>query len=540
MIENIIHDYVNENRGIEELCSKYRLGKVKIKHILIENNVELKKRGGQKKIIETPLKHDLNGKSLSCKICKKTFNDIENRSGSITSHIRECYPEIEIPSKLKRSNYKKINGEFWHFKYFDIIDSKIREVLVCPECNWETTDINNTTGSLTKHIVNHGFSINEFIERHENYRKYFNPFNKREDIIKQQTDERNFVTCKLCEKKLKIISNTHLKNEHGIDRQEYCKMYPNENIISFELYERFKKTLLNCSSSFKFRSNQQIEIENFLSENGIEFSSCNKKILNGIELDIFIPKYNIAIEYNGLFWHSEKQGKNKFYHIDKTKKCLEKNIRLIHIFEDDWLNKREIIKNRLSNLLKINQEQIYARKCLIRTINTQEKSIFLDKNHIQGNDKSSIHIGLEYNGKIVSVMTFGKERVVMGNKNQKEGVFELFRFSSLNVVGGFSKLLKYFIKNYNPQKIITYADRNWSPGNEFCFYGKMGFSFVKETPPNYYYMFKYKKREHRFNYRKDRLIKEGYDPNKTEREIMFERGFDMIWDTGNLKYEMLL
>jgi hypothetical protein len=155
---------------------------------------------------------------------------------------------------------------------------------------------------------------------------------------------------------------------------------------------------------------------------------------------------------------------------------------------------------------------------------TTIRSNFLNNNHLQGNDKSSIYVGLEYQNEIVCVMTFGKFRNILGNKNIKQDDYELYRFSSLNVVGGFTKLLNHFIKTYQPNKIITYADRNWSPSTEYCFYGNVGFNYVKSTNPNYFYMKNYKKREHRYNFRKDKLIKLGYDSNKTEKEIILLQG----------------
>ena len=123
----------------------------------------------------------------------------------------------------------------------------------------------------------------------------------------------------------------------------------------------------------------------------------------------------------------------------------------------------------------------------------------------------------------------------MGNKN-KENVYELYRYTS-NVAGGFSKMLKYFLLKYNPQKIITYSDRNWTPSNEYSFYEKMNFMYMGESRPNYYYTRKYVKREHRYNFSKHKLIKLGYNNEKTETEIMYELGYDRIWDCGNLKYE---
>jgi len=159
---------------------------------------------------------------------------------------------------------------------------------------------------------------------------------------------------------------------------------------------------------------------------------------------------------------------------------------------------------------------------------------FLEQNHIQGSVGSQIKIGLYYNDELVSLMNFSKPRINIGGKKE-EGTYELIRFSNkLNttVVGGASKLLKYFERNYNPKEIISYADRRWSQGN---LYTQLGFDFIHFSQPNYFYV-KSKRRENRFGYRKSILVKQGFDKNKTEKEIMQERGFNRIYDCGTLKF----
>jgi len=260
-------------------------------------------------------------------------------------------------------------------------------------------------------------------------------------------------------------------------------------------------------------------------------------ILNGKEVDIYIPDKKIAIEFNGLYWHSELQGKDKNYHLNKTKKCEEHGIQLIHIFEDEWINKQEIVKQRLKHILgEDTEEVIYARKCKIKEILPEEKNIFLDQYHIQGNDKSAIKLGLFNGEKLIAVMTFGKRRIALGNKSTEEGEYELIRYAtSQSVVGGAGKLLSYFIKNYNPVKIISYADRRWSRGN---LYEKLGFNKVSDGTPNYWYL-DHGNRKHRFNFRKNILNEklETFDSELTEWENMQLNGYDRIWDCGSLKYE---
>ena len=259
-----------------------------------------------------------------------------------------------------------------------------------------------------------------------------------------------------------------------------------------------------------------------------------------IELDIFLEKRKIAIETNGNYHHSELGGnKDKNYHLKKTKICQDNKIQLIQIFEDEWRLKKDIVKSRLISIFNLNDEKIYARKCIIKEVSVHEKDIFLQKYHIQGIDNSSIRLGAFYNNELISVMTFGKLRISLGSRDVKNE-YELIRFcSSKNIIGIASKLLSHFIKNYHPKKIITYADKRWSNGN---LYKKIGFDLIKETTPNYWYVNKkaYIDRIHRFNYRKNVLSKKlkTFNPKLTEWENMQLNGFDRIWDCGHYKFEL--
>ena len=284
----------------------------------------------------------------------------------------------------------------------------------------------------------------------------------------------------------------------------------------------------NCSNSI---SNDEKDVSFFIESLGIQIEENNRTILNGKELDIYIPLHNLAIEYNGLYWHSEEYISSD-YHLNKTIECEKKGIQLIHIFEDEWLYKQDIVKSRLSNILGLTPNKIYGRKTQIREVSSKDAKLFLTNNHIQGNVNSSIKLGLYYNDELVSLMTFGKGRVMMGGDSNQ---YELLRFcNKLNttVIGGADKLLKHFITKHNPKEIISYADRRWSQGG---LYEKLSFDFVHDSKPNYFYIIN-KKREYRFKYRKDVLIKEGFDSTKTEHQIMLDRGISRIYDCGNKKY----
>ena len=253
-------------------------------------------------------------------------------------------------------------------------------------------------------------------------------------------------------------------------------------------------------------------------------------------LDIYLPEKKIAFEFDGLYWHNEINKPDKNYHLNKTEECSKKDIQLIHIFEDEWIYKQDIVKSRIKSLLNTSTNKIYARKCIIKEITNKESRTFCDNNHLQGGINSNLSFGLYYDNELVSVMTFGKLRKNLGSKT-KEGYYELLRFCNKldsNVIGGASKLLKHFINAYNPQEIISYADRRWSKGN---MYEKLGFTFSHNSQPNYYYVFGNTKKN-RFNFRKDILIKKYNCPkNMSEHEFCLSQKWYRIYDCGTLVYK---
>lgn len=276
------------------------------------------------------------------------------------------------------------------------------------------------------------------------------------------------------------------------------------------------------------------EVFEFVQSLGIECEQSNRKILEGFEIDIFIPSMAIGIECDGLRWHSELY-KAKGYHLKKSEECSAKGIRLIHIFEDEWLFKRDIVESMLRNLFGKTETKIYARKCVVREVVPKDKREFLAKNHIQGDAQSSINIGLYYNDELVAMMTFGKPRINIGGGGT-DCEYELVRFcNKLNtsVVGGASKLFKWFTEAYGANSVVSYSDKRWSLGN---MYAKLGFTHTHDSAPNYFYIDGYS-RLNRFGFRKSVLVKEGYDASKSEHEIMFERGMYRIYDCGTMVWK---
>lgn len=258
----------------------------------------------------------------------------------------------------------------------------------------------------------------------------------------------------------------------------------------------------------------------------------NSDLIKPFEIDAVIENKNLCFEFDGLFWHSEKRlNKGKFYHLSKTEKVEKLGYQLIHIFEDEWVYKMDIVKSRIKNLLGIYERIIYARKCEIRIVDKKDSVIFQDNNHLQGSIGSKISLGLYLENELVSLMTFGKPRF------NKKYEWELLRFcNKLNyhVIGGASKLLSHFERNYNPKSLISYADRRWSKGN---LYEKLGFKFINYSDPSYFYT-KAQKRYSRIMFQKHKLRDKLYnfDSSKTEKENMKNNGYDIIWDCGNMVF----
>jgi hypothetical protein len=361
---------------------------------------------------------------------------------------------------------------------------------------------------------------------------------------------------------IKYGTENYSKSNNYINKvnENYKNLYPNINFEKIEkefveikcpdcgessrlskqlLYERYKRNYTTCIKcnpiGHKNRSGYELEICDFLKENNIEYIN-NKKFQNSkTEIDIYIPNFNLGIEVNGVYWHNELF-KDSNYHLKKTIKAENENINLIHIFEDEWIYKKNIVKSIIKNRLKINNKTIYGRECHIKELDSKTTSKFLNENHIQGNINSKHRIGLYHKDELVSVMTFGLGRIMMGGKNNE---FELTRFCNIinyNIIGAASKLLKFFIKKYNPKKVVSYSDVRLFNGD---LYGKLNFVKIHQSKPNYWYVID-GIRHNRFNYRKSRLVKEGFDINKTEKEIMFERKIYRIYDCGNIRWELNL
>jgi hypothetical protein len=210
------------------------------------------------------------------------------------------------------------------------------------------------------------------------------------------------------------------------------------------------------------------------------------------------------------------------------------------------MTKKDLVKTKLKHLLKINNGiKIGGRNVIIKNINNEDKKIFLNNNHIQGTDKSTICYGAYYKNELVGVMSFNGKRNMTKNKN---GEYELSRYATKQnyiIRGLASKFIKFFIKEYSPNSIISFADRRWTIDPNNNLYTNLGFKLTTIVKPTYYYynskVDRYK-RYHKFSFGKNNLKKRypNLDLSKTEKELTEELGFDKIWDCGLFKYELIL
>ena len=272
-------------------------------------------------------------------------------------------------------------------------------------------------------------------------------------------------------------------------------------------------------------SHDEKNLANFIKEI-IDVKVNSRNIIPPYELDIYIPEANIAIEYNGVYWHLEGQGKDKKYHLNKTLLCASKDIQLFHIFSSDDL---DIWKCVIQNMLGQSQS-LYARQTMIGEISSKEAKIFCDQNHLQGGIGSKYNYGLFYEGVLVSVMTFTKARFSKAD-------YELLRFCTLRgyrVIGGAGKLLKRFKREHHGS-IISYANMRWSNGK---LYDALSFKLLHMSSPNYFYTKDSIKLYSRNKFQKHKLSKllDNFYPDLTEVENMKLNGWDRIWDCGNLVY----
>ena len=249
------------------------------------------------------------------------------------------------------------------------------------------------------------------------------------------------------------------------------------------------------------------------------------------ELDLYIPELNLAIESNGEYWHSENKGKGEKYHLDKTERCLEKDVRLLHFWDSEVRDKFNIVSSMIGSVKK-ESKRIFARTTTCREISSGESRKFLDENHLQGFSPAKVHAGLFADEVLVSVATFSSPRF---NKRYEWELIRLATKLNFTIIGGASKLLKHFERKCTPENILSYADRRYSTGEV---YRKLGFTQIATTKPSYFYN-NGDKRISRYKAQKSKLGKllgSQYQGDLTEKQNMVNARYHRVFDCGQLVF----
>lgn len=525
----IIKEY-QEGLSLPDLAFKYSIGKLRLQEILKRHNIPIRKRGGQKKnfnfilddwsIEKYPLEE---GYHYIAKAKDSNFvtNDYMNNGGHLTSYIKKELG-ITIPTLYDRRKYYMQTGDYWWEQYFDIIKEKDKPVKKCPYCDWSTEDIDNKSGAFLVHLEKeHNISKIEYLKKHPEDKEYFTLSNKVADR-QFSLNEDEYVTCAICGKKLARIDWRHLK-KHNITKEEYIAKYGN-NIVSKKLHNRLSEITkeMNMSLEFNRESRAEREIKEYVQSLGYE-TIKDRKILDGKEIDIYVPEKNIGIEYNGVVFHGEKFNKDKKYHVNKTNMSSYKGVNLIQIFEDEYLYRRESVLREIRNIfgvttiLPFNKNDYYWKSDFIKyeIIDEYTAKEFIEHNSILEFSHKTLNLALKNkDNKLVAVLSLSKGRKIKNTWFLKafvctEGV------DSIEIGKQFFKSFCYY---ENPIIVETEIDLRWKYNSKELI--SMGFIQNGIENPRCKYSNGTVGRCYRFK------------KNERIKGIVY----DKVWDCGYIKY----
>ena len=467
--EVLYKEYIENNKTLDELVVEFNTPKHKIYEYIKQYDLKKSKDGIRKNREETlTKKYGVDNPMKVNEIKEKVKETMLNKYG-----VEYAAQSKEIYEKVKETNLKKYGCEY----------------------SFQNEEVKKKIKESTKR---------------NSLEKYGVPHHTQKNIIKTVSAD-----------KVQIFNDDYLfkdflLNNSGLTISQLSNIFGySESAISYRLSEL---NLHDLVVLYPKHSREENDIKEILIELGCKNIILNdRKILNGKEIDIYLPDYKIGIEFNGSYWHSEDCVEHN-KHIKKSLLGLNENIFIYHIFGYEWNNKKESIINQLKNLLNKNENKIYARKCEIKESTKKEKSAFLNKNHLQGNDKSSVCLGLYYNNELVSIMTFTKPRF------NKKYDWELSRYctkAGTTVIGGASKLFKHFVREYvnDEETILSYSDIAKTKGN---LYETLGFKLDHISKPNYVW------------WKSDVDYKTRYQTQlKDEVKTMHQNGYYRIYDCGN-------
>lgn len=264
-------------------------------------------------------------------------------------------------------------------------------------------------------------------------------------------------------------------------------------------------------------SNAQKQLTSFVESLGVRVERENRTVLGGLHIDIWAPEHNTGIEYHGSYWHTQERVGNK--HREKWERAEAAGVRLIQIFDFEWMDNPAAVEARLRSLLGAS-DTLAARKCLLRSATRSEAAAFFREIHTQGaGSNPEAAYGLFDGERLMACMSFGPHRF------KGEG-WEMLRYASRGrVQGGFSRLLKAFVVEHKPELITSYCDLRWGNGSA---YRGAGFVLDGITRPDYWYVL----REKRILRHAARARPTG----QTEKEWAAEHGYQKVLGVGHQRW----
>jgi hypothetical protein len=265
----------------------------------------------------------------------------------------------------------------------------------------------------------------------------------------------------------------------------------------------------------------------------------DRTVLAPKELDLWLPEKGVGVEYHGLHWHTfDRVG---YVHRDKWRMANERGVRLVQVFEDEWLSNQDVVKSRLLAIIGV-APKAHARKLDLRPVDTAAARAFLVAHHTQGaggGGGGGVAYGLYDGQQLMAVATFGPARggAMVGGSTS---VWEVYRYASEGVVvGGFGRLFAAFRKEHQPERVISFCDLRYGTG---ALYAATGFELESITAPDYWWVPNGRvQRVPRYQTQKHKLsthpvLKAFYAPGLSEARICAAAGWRKIYGVGNQKW----
>jgi hypothetical protein len=428
----------------------------------------------------------------------------EGRTKETDNRVKECASKT---SATLRDGYSSGKYKPWQTGLTKETDVRVSQMSRTIKDTFLSGERKNWTDGLTKETDSRILSISKKIS--QKYQERIAGKRLSPEVVQRRVREAGFELIEEDYKTRKLTKMT-VKCKTCTQIQERTLYSITESLACF-----------HCKPK---ESKSQLEIFNFVSFLNKNAILSDRTIIKPLELDIFVPDDDFAIEFNGLYWHSSKYLESD-YHSRKTELCKAKNIKLLHIFEDEWRDKQEIVKSMIKYRMGKADRRIYARNCEIREVSTKDRQRFFSLTHLDGDTRSRIAFGLYFQEELVFCISLRKPV----HKKWKDYI-EIARMSSVlntSIPGGLSKLLNRVIRyteDSGHKGILSYADERHGTGSG---YTTSGFKVDSRTS-NRFWWTDNKQRFDRFKIRASQDL--------TEEENARLSGVRKIYGCANLVF----